>query len=118
MDDPKLTPRQQDVVVEMCKGKANKEIARTLGMAEATVKLHLTEVFLKLGVRNRAQAIIKASNLPVPIKAPPPPLTDQEILETFTNIVFQTPDAPWSERVLAFGRSLLDHNKYGPKKDA
>ena len=36
----------------------NKQIAQALGVAEATVKAHLTSIFKKLGVRNRTQAII------------------------------------------------------------
>jgi DNA-binding NarL/FixJ family response regulator len=54
-----FTPRQRDVVLEMCKGYSNKEIARNLQIAEATVKLHLTSVFMKLGVTNRTRALVK-----------------------------------------------------------
>jgi DNA-binding CsgD family transcriptional regulator len=106
MEDRHFTPRQLDVIVEMCKGKPNKEIARALGMAEATVKLHLTEIFKTLGVRNRSQAIIKASNLPITTAEPPPPLTDQEILETFTNTAFKTLSLDWSDRVVQFGQAI------------
>lgn len=53
-----FTPRQKEVVSEMCKGKSNKEIARTLHISEATVKLHLTSIFIKLGVNNRTRAIV------------------------------------------------------------
>jgi DNA-binding CsgD family transcriptional regulator len=56
-----FTPRQKEVVSEMCKGKSNKEIARTLHISEATVKLHLTSIFIKLGVNNRTRAIVKVS---------------------------------------------------------
>jgi predicted transcriptional regulator len=89
----------------MCKGKSNKEIARTLGMAEATVKLHLTEIFKTIGVRTRAQAIIKASDFAV---TTPEPLTDLEILERFTDTAFDTVKDSWSERVIKFGRALLE----------
>lgn len=103
-----FTPRQKDVVLEMCKGKSNKEIARTLNMAEATVKLHLTEIFKVLQVNNRTRAIIKASDLPVTTEDPPEPLTDQEILEVFTNTAFDTLNIKWSDRVLAFARNLTE----------
>ena len=59
MDDPYLTPRQKEVLEEVCNGMSNKEIARHIGMAESTVKLHLTEIFKKFGVKTRTQLIIK-----------------------------------------------------------
>jgi DNA-binding CsgD family transcriptional regulator len=108
MQEEHFTPRQMDVVVEMCKGKSNKEIARKLGIAESTVKLHLTEVFRELGVHSRTQAIIKASGLPITTEEPPPPPTDQEILEAFTNAAFGTMNDKWSDRVLKFSRALLE----------
>jgi len=110
VENSQFTPRQLDVIVEMCKGKPNKEIARALGMAEATVKLHLTEIFRTLGVRNRSQAIIKASNLPITKADPPKPLTDTEILKTFTNTAFDSLNDQWSDRVLKFSRALFQKN--------
>lgn len=56
-----LTPRQCDVLDLMAKGYSNKEIARTLNLAEGTVKLHVTALLKALGVSNRTQAVIKAS---------------------------------------------------------
>lgn len=106
MDQTLFTPRQLEVIVEMCKGKPNKEIARTLGMALATVKLHLTEIFKTLEVRNRAQAIIKASNLPITTAEPVPPLTDLQIMEDFANTAFDTLNSPWSDRVIRLGRAI------------
>ena len=106
MDQKQLTPRQRDVVTEMCKGKSNKEIARTLGMAEATVKLHLTEIFRTLEVKNRASAIIKASDLPVTEVEPVPPLTDEDILREFTNTTFNTLNESWPDRVVKLGRAI------------
>ena len=104
----RFTPRQKEVVLQMCKGKSNKEIARALNMAEATVKLHLTEIFRILEVNNRSRAIIKASDLPVTLEEPPEPLTDKEILEVFTNTAFDTLNAKWSDRVLVFARLLME----------
>jgi DNA-binding NarL/FixJ family response regulator len=51
-----LTARQQDVLQLLAKGRANKEIARDLGISESTVKVHLVAVFRLLGVRNRVGA--------------------------------------------------------------
>jgi DNA-binding NarL/FixJ family response regulator len=56
-----LTPRQCDVLDLMAKGYSNKEIARTLDLAEGTVKLHVTALLKALDVSNRTQAVIKAS---------------------------------------------------------
>ena len=53
-----LSPAQKSVLVALVDGRSNKAIAYDLGITEATVKAHLTVVFRKLGVTNRAQALI------------------------------------------------------------
>lgn len=62
--DPfKLTPRQQqifNIIVE--RGSSNKVIARTLNITESTVKLHITSIFKKYGVRNRTQLAVYSRN--------------------------------------------------------
>jgi DNA-binding NarL/FixJ family response regulator len=55
----KLTSRQKDVLAELLKGRASKEIARTLNIAEGTVKIHLAAIYRALGVRTRAEAIAR-----------------------------------------------------------
>lgn len=55
--DESLTERQLEVLQQLIQGRSNKEIARTLGMAESTVKGHLVTVFRLLRVRNRAEAV-------------------------------------------------------------
>jgi DNA-binding NarL/FixJ family response regulator len=55
----KLTLRQREVLAELLKGQASKEIARTLDIAEGTVKIHLAAIYRALGVRTRAEAIAK-----------------------------------------------------------
>lgn len=55
----KLTARQSEVLVELLKGQASKEIARTLNIAEGTVKIHLAAIYRAIGVRTRAEAIAK-----------------------------------------------------------
>lgn len=105
-----FTPRQQEVLEELCKGKSNKQIARDLGMAEATVKLHLTEIFRTMGVRCRSEAIIKASDFPV-TKPELVNLTDQAILEEFTNVSFTVNELPWSQRVIHLGRAIVNRVK-------
>lgn len=57
--EDKLTTRQKEVLGELLKGQASKEIARTLDIAEGTVKIHLAAIYRALGVRTRAEAIAK-----------------------------------------------------------
>lgn len=52
-----LTPRQREVLQELCNGRSNKEIARELGMEEKTVKGHVSAIFKALGVVHRLQAV-------------------------------------------------------------
>ena len=57
--ESKLTLRQKEVLNELLKGQASKEIARTLDIAEGTVKIHLAAIYRALGVRTRAEAIAR-----------------------------------------------------------
>jgi DNA-binding NarL/FixJ family response regulator len=55
-----LTERELEVLRQMATGASNAEIAHKLLVSEATVKTHVSAVFLKLGVRDRAGAIVFA----------------------------------------------------------
>ena len=55
-----LTAREQEVLALLAEGLANKQIARRLGIAEKTVKAHLTSVFQSIGVTDRTQAALWA----------------------------------------------------------
>lgn len=55
----RMTTRQREVMEEMLKGRSSKEIARTLNIAEGTVKIHLAAIYRALGVKTRAEAIAK-----------------------------------------------------------
>ncbi len=55
-----LTPRETEVLREIASGRSNKEIARNLGIAEKTVKTHVSSVLSKLGVLDRTQAALEA----------------------------------------------------------
>jgi DNA-binding NarL/FixJ family response regulator len=52
-----LTTRQREVLDQLLLGRASKEIARALDVAEGTVKIHLAAIYRALGVRTRAEAI-------------------------------------------------------------
>ena len=56
-----LTPRETDVLRAAARGLSNKEIARELDLAEVTIKLHLSTIFRKIGVRSRTEAAMLAS---------------------------------------------------------
>lgn len=60
---PALTERQLEVLRLLVEGKSNKEIARKLHVAHATVKVHLAAIFRALAVENRTQAAIAAERL-------------------------------------------------------
>jgi DNA-binding NarL/FixJ family response regulator len=55
-----LSPREREVLQLVRKGRANKQIARDLGISERTVKAHLTSVFARIGVADRTQAALWA----------------------------------------------------------
>lgn len=58
-----LTPREAQVLALLAKGRPNKEIGRALDLQEITVKLHVRNIFRKLGVRNRVEAVNAARGL-------------------------------------------------------
>ncbi|WP_077228687.1 helix-turn-helix domain-containing protein [Sphingomonas hengshuiensis] len=58
-----LTPTQLKVMRGVGSGQLNKQIAFDLGIAEATVKAHMTALMRKLNVRNRTQVAIAAQSL-------------------------------------------------------
>lgn len=60
-EDEPLTPRELDTLREIARGASNKEIARTLGIAETTVKIHVQRILRKLGLSSRVQAAVYAS---------------------------------------------------------
>jgi DNA-binding NarL/FixJ family response regulator len=62
---PPLSPRELDVLRLVAKGMANKQIGRALGISERTVKVHLGNVFRRIGVQDRTSAALWArENLP------------------------------------------------------
>jgi len=62
MNDPRdeLTTRETEVLRALAFGRSNKEIATELFISEETVKTHVGRLFSKLGIENRAQAVVQA----------------------------------------------------------
>lgn len=55
-----LTEREREVLTEIAKGASNAEVSKTFFIGSATVKTHVSNVLTKLGLRDRAQAIVFA----------------------------------------------------------
>lgn len=56
-----LSPRELDILKELTRGASNKEMARTLGIAETTVKIHVQHILRKLKLSSRVQAAVWGS---------------------------------------------------------
>jgi len=67
----RLTPREREVVAGVAAGESNREIGQRLTLAEATVKHHISNIFDKLGVSNRAELAAYATSHG--LAQPPPP---------------------------------------------
>lgn len=64
-----LTPTQMKVLAGVHSGLLNKQIAYDLGIAEATVKAHMTALMRKLNVRNRTQVAVAAQRMDRTLRA-------------------------------------------------
>ena len=58
-----LTSRESEVLLWISRGKSNREIGEILSISPRTVNKHLEQIYMKLGVENRASAAVRAANL-------------------------------------------------------
>jgi DNA-binding NarL/FixJ family response regulator len=56
---PDLTARQRELLRLVAHGKTNRQIARHMGVTEATVRKHLENIFVRLEARNRTEAVMR-----------------------------------------------------------
>lgn len=56
----KLSPREKEIITHLARGASNKEVARALGVAESTVKIHVQSILKKLNLTSRVQAAVYA----------------------------------------------------------
>jgi len=62
-DEPLLSQRENEVLQQLIKGHSNKVIARNIDVSESTVRFHLRNIFVKLKVSSRLQAVTVAKQL-------------------------------------------------------
>jgi DNA-binding NarL/FixJ family response regulator len=72
----RLTRREREIVARVAAGESNREVAERLSLAEDTVKHHISNVFDKLGVSNRAELAAYAASHG--LTQPPPPADEGE----------------------------------------
>ena len=68
----RLTPREKEIVAAVAAGESNRDVAKRLALAEGTVKHHISNIFDKLGVSNRAELAAYAASHGL-VEAPPRP---------------------------------------------
>ncbi len=72
--DSPLTSRQREVAALVARGDTNRQIARSLGITEKTVEMHLSQIMVRLDVHNRAQVAahaVRAGFSPIPPSVDP-----------------------------------------------
>jgi two-component system nitrate/nitrite response regulator NarL len=61
LERDRFSPRERDILICLAQGESNKEIARTLDLAESTVKIHVQNIFKKLNMSSRVQVALYAA---------------------------------------------------------
>ncbi|HXV22824.1 MAG TPA: response regulator transcription factor [Alphaproteobacteria bacterium] len=62
-----LSRRQSEVLLLLCEGRSNREIADALQLAEQTVKMHVSNILRLLGARSRTEAVVRLGELGYPV---------------------------------------------------
>jgi DNA-binding NarL/FixJ family response regulator len=81
---PQLTVREREVLHVLAGGHPNTEIARRLGTSEKTIRNHLSNIFTKIQVADRTQAVIRAREAGYPHSADNPRPTSRPRPNTAT----------------------------------
>ena len=90
-----LTPREQEILQYMIEGRSNKEIATQLFVTVATIKWYITQIYQKLGVRSRVQAIVRARELNLITKGFVSLSSEAQIVVSASSIHRLPPDNPY-----------------------
>lgn len=105
-----LTEREQDVARVLLQGKSNKQIALELGISNRTVEFHLKNIYTRLGVASRTEAILKLAEMglwktpgPVPVESTVAETSDP--LENDSNVISWR--IPMKKTYLVLGGLLL-----------
>ena len=100
-----LTWREQDILYLLADRRTNREIAQTLGIELTTVKWYNTQIFSKLGVGNRYQAVVKAQEYGLLEEPPDPPVTGSSPAKSY--LPTQLTSFVGRERAIAEVKRLL-----------
>ena len=65
IDSNRFSEREKDVVNLLLQGKSNKQVALELGISNRTVEFHLSNIYAKLGVTSRTEAVLKLAENPL-----------------------------------------------------
>ncbi|NDJ75022.1 MAG: protein kinase [Chloroflexi bacterium] len=87
----RLTMREQEVLQLLINGCSNQEVADQLVITPGTVKWYLTQIYRKLRVRSRVQAIVRARELNLIVSAEPDETTDTDV----TYVLLPEPENPY-----------------------
>lgn len=113
---PRLSPRQRELLTLIARGESNKQISRTLGITEGTVKQHLSGLYKKLGVNSRTKALARIEELLGPLselgktKAAGSPETPEHSWRLVTAVAFVVQD---SEGLSATDQTQLERGLRG-----
>ena len=66
-----LTSREREIVLTLAEGLSNKDVGRKLSLSEGTVKVHLHNIYSKLGVKNRTALAVLAFTEFAPVRPLP-----------------------------------------------